>query len=119
MGMLARLSQSLFGGAGTQGGSGERRSSETDNQSSQNHSVTVRMSESSSPEKQSECVLDQLESYWREQGDFIQNGSSPIKDMMMGSRSGGKGDKSGFGSARAASGLGIMASQQYTKHHLQ
>ena len=117
MGMLARLSQSLFGGAGAQGGSGERRSSETDNQSSNNHSVTVRMSESSSPEKQSECVLDQLESYWREQGDYIQNGSSPIKEMMMGSGSGGRGD-SGFGSARAASGLGIMASQQYTQHHL-
>ena len=109
--MLARLSQSLFGGTGTQGGgSGELRSEDADYQSSQNHSSIVRMSDASSPEnKQSECVLDQLETYWREQGDHCQNGASPLKDILLG------GGAKGFDKSRSArtAGQGIKANQLY------
>ena len=42
----------------------------------------------SSPTKKSECVLDQLETYWREiegaGGDLRSNGCSPFKDSSIG-----------------------------------
>ena len=107
MGMLARLSHSLFGGVGTSAAAPERRTEGSPDKMSILKSSTVLSSpmptSTTSPTKKSECVLDQLETYWREieGGDLLRSNCSPFKD-------GGPNDHHLLEDRRAG-GLGIMA----------